>query len=175
MVAFGPVEIPGRGRIAIYIHGGVERGLWRCLEPLLGEIPAVRFPKGPGRPRHSLRPPRPFRAISAAKARRRGRAAQGGGKRVHRVCVGGRNAGSRERAVRSNEPRGGKSHEDISIAGRPQGSSPRSRQGPPRLRESVSRWRTGRAVAGVVRRLRVGAPGRLHFADRIVPLAGGHS
>jgi predicted enzyme related to lactoylglutathione lyase len=29
MIALGSTEIPGRGKIAIYIHGGVEQGIWQ--------------------------------------------------------------------------------------------------------------------------------------------------
>ena len=28
-IALGPMEIPGRGTIAIYFHGGVQQGLWQ--------------------------------------------------------------------------------------------------------------------------------------------------
>lgn len=28
-VALGPTEIPGRGMIAIYLHGGIEHGIWQ--------------------------------------------------------------------------------------------------------------------------------------------------
>ena len=28
-IALPPVEIPGHGKIAIYLHGGVEQGLWQ--------------------------------------------------------------------------------------------------------------------------------------------------
>lgn len=28
-IALEPVEIPGRGRIAIYFVGGIEQGLWQ--------------------------------------------------------------------------------------------------------------------------------------------------
>lgn len=28
-VALGPMEIPGRGKFAIYLHGGVDHGLWQ--------------------------------------------------------------------------------------------------------------------------------------------------
>ena len=28
-IALGPTELPGRGTIAIYIHGGVEQGIWQ--------------------------------------------------------------------------------------------------------------------------------------------------
>jgi len=28
-IALGPMEIPGRGTIAIFIHGGIEQGLWQ--------------------------------------------------------------------------------------------------------------------------------------------------
>ena len=28
-VALGPTEIPGRGMIAIYMHGGIEHGIWQ--------------------------------------------------------------------------------------------------------------------------------------------------
>jgi len=29
MIALEPTEIPGEGKIAIYLHGGVEQGLWQ--------------------------------------------------------------------------------------------------------------------------------------------------
>ncbi len=29
IIALEPTEIPGHGRIAIYIHGGIEQGLWQ--------------------------------------------------------------------------------------------------------------------------------------------------
>lgn len=29
MIALGSTEIPGRGKIAIYIHGGIEQGIWQ--------------------------------------------------------------------------------------------------------------------------------------------------
>ena len=29
MIALGPTEIPGKGMIAVYIHGGVEQGIWQ--------------------------------------------------------------------------------------------------------------------------------------------------
>ena len=28
-IALEPVEIPGHGKIAIYVHGGIEQGLWQ--------------------------------------------------------------------------------------------------------------------------------------------------
>lgn len=28
-IALAPVELPGHGRIAIYLHGGVQQGLWQ--------------------------------------------------------------------------------------------------------------------------------------------------
>ncbi len=28
-VALEPVELPGQGMIAIYLHGGIEHGLWQ--------------------------------------------------------------------------------------------------------------------------------------------------
>jgi len=28
-IALAPVEIPGHGKIAIYINGGIEQGLWQ--------------------------------------------------------------------------------------------------------------------------------------------------
>ncbi len=28
-IALGPTELPGHGRIAIYIHGGIEQGIWQ--------------------------------------------------------------------------------------------------------------------------------------------------
>ena len=28
-IALEPVEIPGQGKIAIYLHGGIEQGLWQ--------------------------------------------------------------------------------------------------------------------------------------------------
>jgi len=28
-IALGAMEIPGQGKIAIYLHGGVEQGLWQ--------------------------------------------------------------------------------------------------------------------------------------------------
>ncbi len=28
-IALAPTEIPGHGRIAIYLHGGIEQGLWQ--------------------------------------------------------------------------------------------------------------------------------------------------
>ena len=28
-VALEPLEIPGQGRIAIYLHGGIEQGIWQ--------------------------------------------------------------------------------------------------------------------------------------------------
>jgi hypothetical protein len=46
MVAFGPVEIPGRGRIAIYIHGGVERGLWEVSRAATRRDTSSSFPQG---------------------------------------------------------------------------------------------------------------------------------
>ena len=27
-IALEPMEIPGQGRIAIYLHGGIEQGVW---------------------------------------------------------------------------------------------------------------------------------------------------
>ncbi len=30
-IALEPMEIPGQGRIAIYLHGGIEQGLWQVL------------------------------------------------------------------------------------------------------------------------------------------------
>jgi len=29
MILLGPTELPGHGTIAIYIHGGIEQGLWQ--------------------------------------------------------------------------------------------------------------------------------------------------
>jgi len=29
MIALGPTELPGHGRIAIYVHGGIEQGIWQ--------------------------------------------------------------------------------------------------------------------------------------------------
>jgi predicted enzyme related to lactoylglutathione lyase len=31
MIALGPTELPGHGRIAIYVHGGIEQGIWQLL------------------------------------------------------------------------------------------------------------------------------------------------
>jgi len=28
-IALGPTELPGHGRIAIYVHGGIEQGVWQ--------------------------------------------------------------------------------------------------------------------------------------------------
>lgn len=29
MIALGPTELAGHGRIAIYVHGGIEQGIWQ--------------------------------------------------------------------------------------------------------------------------------------------------